>query len=154
VTLEAEQPLFECGQVGEVPGGECLALDNGEVDLNLIWAPTCDSAPSCPILDVLLPGGLYDGLDSRCFQPPTDGLAQLPSPPLGRSNESRGGAPFPCSAPQHGRYFGPQGDAVKIQVLHAMPVVGFGLATFHSFAPQTTPWEPVGLAVGSGASPE
>ena len=48
----------------------------------------------------------------------------------------------------------PQGDALKIQVLHAVLPVGFGLAAFHSAAPQTTPWAVNGRAAGSGAAPE
>jgi hypothetical protein len=32
--FEVEEPLFDFGEVGEVVGGEHLALDDGEVDLD------------------------------------------------------------------------------------------------------------------------
>lgn len=36
VVLEAQQAIFDLSEAGEVVGSECLALDDGEVDLDLI----------------------------------------------------------------------------------------------------------------------
>ena len=36
VVLEAQQAIFDLSEAGEVVGSECLALDDGEVDLNLV----------------------------------------------------------------------------------------------------------------------
>src|SRR3970282_127348 len=36
VVLEAQQAIFDLGEAGEVIWGECPALDDGEVDLNLV----------------------------------------------------------------------------------------------------------------------
>ena len=36
VLLEAQQSILDLREAGEVVGGECLALDDGEVDLDLV----------------------------------------------------------------------------------------------------------------------
>jgi hypothetical protein len=45
--LEAKQPLLDLDQVGEVVGGQDLALDDGEADLDLVEPGGVDAPADC-----------------------------------------------------------------------------------------------------------
>jgi hypothetical protein len=72
--LEGEEAVFDLGQVGEVVGGEDFALDDGEVDLDLVEPAGMDGSvdevgvgpPLCQSVD----GGSRGGC-CRCRPPRT-----------------------------------------------------------------------------------